>query len=55
MRAPEKSRRIVRERMYSEALLTASGESAQSIAIRLGITPRTVVRYRARRRTEVRS
>lgn len=29
---------------------TAAGDSARNLAIRLGVTPRTIVRYRARLR-----
>lgn len=46
------TREHVRERLRSALLLTRSGESAPAIAVRLGVHPRTVTRYRARLREQ---
>ena len=49
---PDSSQRFVRQRMASTDKLTRAGWFAQEIAVRLGVTPRTVERYRARIRQE---
>lgn len=49
-RTVERSRRIVGERKRATAILTRRGESATSIAMQIGVTPRTVIRYRAQLR-----
>jgi hypothetical protein len=51
----DKTRRYVDERAETALQLTRSGWFASEIAAYLGVTRRTVERYRARRRTEVRS
>lgn len=49
-------RRTIQHRAAKSELLhvvrarTAAGDSARNLAIRLGVTPRTIVRYRARLR-----
>lgn len=48
--AVDKSQMFVRERAAQAAQLTRAGHSANTIAVRLGVTPRTVIRYRARHR-----
>lgn len=42
--------RFVRERRRRERVLTGQGWSAAEIAVTLGVTPRTIVRYRRRAR-----
>lgn len=44
------SRWIVQERAGIAVRRTRAGETAREIAVRLGVSPRTVVRYRARAR-----
>lgn len=48
----DKSRLYVDERRDLTAQMTRAGRSAPEIAIRLGVTPRTVIRYRAQLRQQ---
>jgi DNA-binding CsgD family transcriptional regulator len=50
MKRVDTTRWIVQERADSAMSRTRAGETAREIAVRLGVSPRTVVRYRARER-----
>jgi transposase len=50
MTRPDLTRRLVRERIRSAVLRTHAGETGREIAVRLGVSLRTVERYRARGR-----
>lgn len=46
------TRRVVQDRCQATAVLTRAGMSAAKIAVRLGVTQRTVQRYRQRLKLE---
>jgi DNA-binding CsgD family transcriptional regulator len=48
----DKTQLYVRERVQTTKFLTRDGRSAPEIAVRLGVTARTVARYRARIRQQ---
>lgn len=53
MSAIDKHQMFVQERIERAAALTRSGQSAKKIAVRIGVSERTVTRYRALRRAQL--